>query len=224
PMRECQGSAIHPLDECEKFRSLPVAQRGRRVKNWSRCECCLTDCRDRRTGIRCYRRTGFRRHHLLRMVPQAEASPAGDKKRQQQQPRKTIAKGGQTTPQGKLSRGDTGHDRDQTIPPQRQTDRWNFPVFSKKGEMVWLKATRSQHAGATRITHLAAVRLGLAQSATEAYQVQLRLSNEPRFILRAEGVETLECVRSRNERGSAKALQPDVIIGWQDWSKVQPFV
>jgi hypothetical protein len=28
PMRECQGSATHPLDECEKFRSLPVAQRG----------------------------------------------------------------------------------------------------------------------------------------------------------------------------------------------------
>ncbi len=67
-------------------------------------------------------------------------------------------------------------------------------MFSKKGEMVWLRATRSQHAGATRITHLAAVRLGLTQSATEAYQVQLRLSNKPPFILRAEGVETLECV------------------------------
>ena len=97
-------------------------------------------------------------------------------------------------------------------------------MFSKKGEMVWLRATRSQHAGATRITHLAAVRLGLTQSATEAYQIQLRLSNEPRFILRAEGVETLECVRSRNERGGARTLQPDVIIGWPDWSKVQPFV
>jgi hypothetical protein len=97
-------------------------------------------------------------------------------------------------------------------------------VFSKEGEMVWLKATRSQHAGVTRITHLAAVRLGLTQSATEAYQIQLRLSSDPRFILRAEGVETLECVRSRNERGSAKALQPDVIVGWSDWSKVQPFV
>ncbi len=100
PMRECQGSEAHPLEECEKFRSLPVAQRGRRVKNWSRCECCLTDCRDRRTGIRCYRRTGFRRHHLLRVVPQGEASPAGDKKRRQQQPWKATAKGGQTSPQG----------------------------------------------------------------------------------------------------------------------------
>jgi hypothetical protein len=43
-------------------------------------------------------------------------------------------------------------------------------------------------------------------------------------VLRAEWVETLECVRSRSERGSARALQPDVIIGWPDWGKVQPFV
>ncbi len=133
PMRECQGSATHPLDECEKFRSLPVAQRERMVRNWSRCECCLTDCRDRRTGSRCYRRTGFRRHHLLRLVPQVEASPAGDKKRQQQQPRKRAARGGQTIPQGKPSRGDAGHDQGQAILPRRQTDRWNFPVFSEKG-------------------------------------------------------------------------------------------
>jgi hypothetical protein len=34
----------------------------------------------------------------------------------------------------------------------------------------------------------------------------------------------LECVRSRSERGSARALQPDVIVGWPDWNKVQPFV
>ncbi len=77
---------------------------------------------------------------------------------------------------------------------------------------------------ATRITHQAAVRLGLAQSVMEAYQVQLRLSSEPRFVLRAEGVETLECIRSRNERRGTRALRPDVIIGWPDWSKVQPFV
>ncbi len=97
-------------------------------------------------------------------------------------------------------------------------------MFGKNREMVWLRATRSQHVSATRITHQAAIRLGLAQSVTEAYQIQLRLSSEPRFMLRAEGVETLECVRSRNERGSARALQPDVIIGWPDWGKVQPFV
>jgi hypothetical protein len=65
--------------------------------------------------------------------------------------------------------------------------------------------------------------VGLTQSVTEAYQVQLRLSSEPRFVLRAEGVETLECIRSRSERRSARALQPDLIIGWPDWGKVQPF-
>ncbi len=75
----------------------------------------------------------------------------------------------------------------------------------------------------TRITHQAAIRLGLAQSVTEAYQVRLRLSSEPRFVLRAEGVETLECVRSRSERRDARVLQPDVIIGWPDWNKVQPY-
>ncbi len=77
--------------------------------------------------------------------------------------------------------------------------------------------------GVTRITHQAAIRLGLAQSVTEAYQVRLRLSGEPRFVLRAEGVETLECVRSRSERRGARVLQPDVIIGWPDWNKVQRF-
>jgi hypothetical protein len=101
---------------------------------------------------------------------------------------------------------------------------WSFPAFSKDKELVWLKATRSQHVSATRITHQAAVRLGFAQSVTEAYQVQLRLSSEPQFLLRAEGVEALECIRSRSERRGARALQPDVIIGWPDWSKVQPFV
>jgi hypothetical protein len=77
--------------------------------------------------------------------------------------------------------------------------------------------------GVTRITHQAAIRLGLAQSVIEAYQVRLRLSGEPRFVLRAEGVETLECVRSRSERKDTRVLQLDVIIGWSDWNKVQPF-
>jgi hypothetical protein len=90
--------------------------------------------------------------------------------------------------------------------------------------MVWLRATRSQHVGVTRITHQVAIRLGLAQSITEAYQVWLRLSGKPRFVLRAEGVETLECIRSRSERRDARVLQPDVIIAWSDWNKVQPFV
>ena len=77
--------------------------------------------------------------------------------------------------------------------------------------------------GVTRITHQAAMRLGLPQSVTEAYQVRLKFSGEPRFVLRAEGVETLECVRPRNERNDSRTLQPDVIVGWADWDKVQPF-
>jgi hypothetical protein len=69
PVSECQDSAAHSLDECEKFKSLSVPQREKAVKEWNRCECCLTDCRDRNTGSRCYRRIRFRRHHLLRLVP-----------------------------------------------------------------------------------------------------------------------------------------------------------
>jgi hypothetical protein len=133
------------------------------------------DCRDKKTGSRCYRRIGFRRHHLLRLVPQAEASRTGSKRRQQQRPRRRATKGDQTTPQGKPNQDDVGHGRGQVILPQRQTDMWSFPVLSKDRELVWLRATRS----ATRITHQAAIRLGFAQSVTEAYQIQLRLSSEP---------------------------------------------
>ncbi len=53
--------------------------------------------------------------------------------------------------------------------------------------------------------------------------MRLKMSGEPRFVLHSEGVETLECVRPRNERNDARVLQPDVIIGWADWNKVQPF-
>jgi hypothetical protein len=162
PIRECQEATTHPLDECERFKSLSIPQREKAIKEWNRCECCLTDCRDKKTSSRCYRRIGFRRHHLLRLVPQAEASRTGGKKRQQQRPRRRAAKGDQTTPQGKPDRDDVGHGRGQAITPQRQTDMWSFPVFSKDREMVWLRATRSQHAGATRITHQAAMRQGCA--------------------------------------------------------------
>ncbi len=224
PVSECQDPAAHPLDECEEFKSLSVPQRKKAIKEWNRCECCLMDCRDRKTGSRCYRRIGFRRHHLLGLVPQAEANQAGSKRRQQQRPRRKAAKGGQNTPRGRPDQDNSGRNRSQGILPRRQIDMWSFPAFSKAKELVWLRATRSQHVSATRITHQAAVRLGFAQSVTEAYQVQLRLSSEPRFLLRAEGVETLECIRSRSERRSARALQPDVIIGWPDWNKVQPFV
>jgi hypothetical protein len=157
PMRKCQDSTIHPLDECERFRSLSVTQREKAIRDWNRCECCLTDCRDKRTGSRCYRRIGFRRHHLLRLVPQAEKSPAGGKRHQQQRPRRRATNGGQTNPQRKPNQGDARPDQGQAIMPQRQADRWNFPVFGKNGGMVWLRATRSQHVSVTRITHQAAI-------------------------------------------------------------------
>jgi hypothetical protein len=75
PVGKCQDSAAHPLDECEEFRGLSVTQRRKVIKEWDHCESCLTDCRDRKTGIRCYRRIGFWRHHLLRLVSQTRANP-----------------------------------------------------------------------------------------------------------------------------------------------------
>jgi hypothetical protein len=56
------------------------------LKEWGRCECCLTDCRDRKTGSRCYRRIGFWWHHLLGLVSQARADQAESRGRQQRQP------------------------------------------------------------------------------------------------------------------------------------------
>ncbi len=52
PISECQDSAAHPLDECGEFKSLSVPQRRKAIKGWNRCECCLMDCRDRKTGSR----------------------------------------------------------------------------------------------------------------------------------------------------------------------------
>jgi hypothetical protein len=209
-------SATHPLDECGEFRDLSVTQRRRAIKEWNCCECCLTDCRDRKTGSRCYRRIGFRRHHLLRLVSQTRANQARSRRRQQRQPQGEANEAGRNAPRGKPGQNGGGRSRGQGAPPQRQADMWCFPAVSEGRELVWLRATRSQHVSVTRITHQAAIRLGLAQSVTEAYQVRLRLSGEPRFVLRAEGVETLECVRSRSERRGARVLQPDVIIGWPD--------
>ena len=75
--------------------------------------------------------------------------------------------------------------------PQRQTDMWSFPVLSKDRELVWLRATRSQHASATRITHQAAMQLGLAQSVTEAYRIQLRLSSELWGLISMSDISTV---------------------------------
>jgi hypothetical protein len=92
----------------------------------------------------------------------------------------------ENTPQGKPGQASRGRSCGQGTPPQRQADMWCFPAVGKDRELVWLRATRSQHVGVTRITHQSAIQLGLAQSVTEAYQVRLRLSGEPRFVLRAE--------------------------------------
>ncbi|MFO0002050.1 MAG: hypothetical protein ACK559_13045, partial [bacterium] len=94
PVNMCRDSATHPLDECGGFKSLSVPQRRKAIKEWNRCECCLMDCRDRKTGSRCYRRAGFRWHCLLGLVPQARANQTESGGRQQQQPRGKAAKGG----------------------------------------------------------------------------------------------------------------------------------
>jgi hypothetical protein len=130
PVSKCQDSATHPLDECGGFKDLSVPQRRKVIKEWDSCECCLTDCRDRKTGSRCYRRAGFRRHCLLGLVPQAKANQAEIRGRQQQQPRGKAAKGGQNTPRGKSGQDNNGRGRGQGIPPRRQTDTWCFPAFS----------------------------------------------------------------------------------------------
>jgi hypothetical protein len=184
PVSKCQDSAAHPLDECGEFRDLSVTQRRKAVKEWDRCECCLTDCWDRKTGSRCYHRIGFRRHHLLRLVSQTRANQARSGGHQQRQPQGEASEAGRNAPRGKPGQNGGGCSRGQGAPPQRQADMWCFPAVSKDRELIWLRATRSQHVSVTRITHQAAIRLGLAQSVTEAYQVRLRLSSEPRFVLR----------------------------------------
>jgi hypothetical protein len=228
PVSECQYSAAHPLDECEGFKGLSVTKRREALKEWDRCECCLTDCRDRETGAMCYRRIGFRRHHLLRLAAQSEATPArgcGQRKQQSQGETGGAGRAPRGAPHGRPSEtnGGRGCGRGQGTQPQKPIATWCFPAIGRNRELIWLRATRSQHVGVTRITHQATIRLGLPQNVIEAYQVRLKLSGEPRFVLRAEGVETLECVRPRNKRNNSRVLQPDVIIGWADWNKVQPF-
>jgi hypothetical protein len=179
---------------------MSVTQRGKAIKEWDRCECCLTDCRDRRTGIRCYRRIGFQRHHLLRLVSQTRADHVSCGGGWLQQPQGKANGTGRNTPRGKPGQASGGHSGGQGALLQRQVDMWCFPAVGREREPVWLRATRSQHVGVTRITHQAAMRLGLTQSVTKAYRVWLRLSGEPQFVLRTEGIETLECVRSKTER------------------------
>jgi hypothetical protein len=122
PVSKCQDPAAHPLDECGGFKDLSVSQRRKVIKEGDRCECCLTDCRDRKTGSRCYRRVGFRRHRLLGLVPQAKANQAESRGRQQQQPQGKAAKGGQNIPRRKFGQDNGGRGRGQGILPRRQTD------------------------------------------------------------------------------------------------------
>jgi hypothetical protein len=129
PVSRCQDSAAHPLDECEEFRGLSVTQRRKAVKEWDRCECCLTDCRDRKTGTRCYRRIGFRRHHLLRLAAQPRATPARGCGRRQQQPQGEASGAGRDlrdTPHGRpgLANGGRSCGRGQGTPPHKQTATW----------------------------------------------------------------------------------------------------
>jgi hypothetical protein len=203
PVSKCQDSAAHPLDECGGFKDLSVSQRRKVLKEWGRCECCLTDCRDRKTGRRCYRRVRFRRHRLLGLVPQAKANQAKNRGRQQQRPQDEAAEGGQSTPRGKTGQVNGGRGRGQGTLPRRQTDTWCFPAFSKDKELVWLRATRSQHVGVTRITHQAAILLRFTPSVIEAYQVRLRLSSEPRFILAPKGSRRW----SASDRGTSEEVR-----------------
>jgi hypothetical protein len=113
----------------------------------------------------------------------------------------------------RLNGGKQRHDKNQRARPPKRVATWCFSAFGSDDKLVWLRATKNRHVWVTRITHQAAMRLGLPQNITEAYRVRLRLSDWPQFILQAEGVETLECVRPRDERDCWRALQPDVIIG-----------
>ncbi len=122
PVSKCQDSAAHPLDECGEFRDLSVTKRRKAIKEWDRCECCLTDCRDRKIGSRCYRRIGFRRHHLLRLVSQTRANQARDGGRWQLQPQEEISQAGQNIPHGKPGQAGGVRSRGQGAPPQRQAD------------------------------------------------------------------------------------------------------
>jgi hypothetical protein len=172
PVNECQDLAAHPLDECEEFRGLLVTQRRKALKEWDRCECCLMDCRDRETGARCYRRIRFRQHHLLRLAAQSGATPArscGHRKQQSQGETSGAGRAPGGTPHRRpgQANGGRGCSRGQGAQLQKQIATWCFPVIGRNRELVWLRATRSQHVGVTRITHQAVIRLGLPQGVIE---------------------------------------------------------
>jgi hypothetical protein len=51
-----------------------------------------------------------------------------------------------------------GHKRSrgQETQPKKWIATWCFPAIGRSRELVWLRATRSQHVGVKRITHQAA--------------------------------------------------------------------
>jgi hypothetical protein len=132
------------------------------------------------------------------------------------------------TPPGKirlLYSSKQGHGKGRKAHPPKRMATWCFPAFSTEGDLVWLRATMSQHVPATRIMHQAAMRLGLQQNTREAYKVQLRRgSSQPEHVLQAKGIETLECMRPRAEREYSMILQQDVIVGWRDWERLGSFM
>jgi hypothetical protein len=74
----------------------------------------------------------------------------------------------------RLSSGEQGRGRVRKATPPKRMATWKLPAFSTGGELMWLRATKNRHVLVTRITHQAAMRLGLPLSVAEAYLVQLR--------------------------------------------------
>jgi hypothetical protein len=231
PVGDCRESATHPLDSCKGFEGLSITKRRKMLKERSLCECCLADCRDEETGARCFQKTGFRRHHLLRLTVQQETTSAQKTERKDERPWNGAAGASQAPRDApppkkfrRLNGGEKRRGKNQRARPPKRVATWCLYAFGSGDKLVWLRATKNRHLWATRIRHQAAMQLGLPQSVTEGYRVRRTLSDWPQFILRAEGVETLECARPRDERDSSRALHPDVIIGWADRDKGEPFI
>jgi hypothetical protein len=141
PVSECRESTTHPLDDCKGFQGLSITKRRKMLKEWDRCECCLTDCRSREMGVRCYRRIGFRRHHLLRLAVQEEAISARGCGRQEQQPRGEatgVGRAPRGAPLGGPRRMNSGHEhgRGQGAWPQKRIATWCFPAIGRRRELV----------------------------------------------------------------------------------------
>ncbi len=119
------------------------------------------DCRDRKTGSRCYRRIGFRRHHLLGLVPQAEANQAGSERRQQQWPWRKAAKGGQVQPFVMSGWAVSGQTPPGATAP---ATKWHLRMNRKGSSPMYLNVELDPMRKRSTITHEAAVRIGMSHS------------------------------------------------------------